>query len=281
MPISTTRRLVAAMLLGLSMTAGAALAADMPAPPAPGVSPRVDAIRKAGVLRAGVLSNPPWLLENTTGSGEPWTGPAWMLAKEYAKLLGVKLEPVPVSHETKVPVLASNQVDITISPLSVTPERQKVVDFVTYSGTSQCLVGRADNPKVRDAKSIDELNRPDVVIAYFTGGGEENWVKKRFPNATLRGVSTAGSAIPLEELMTRRADFSPINRVPWVALNRKVKGLLALPRENNCQDSHELATEVGSAIDKNQPAFLDWLNAVTTAMHPQVTAEEQRIIGGM
>jgi polar amino acid transport system substrate-binding protein len=106
-------------------------------------------------------------------------------------------------------------------------------------------------------------------------------VKKRFPNATLRGVSTAGTAVPLEELMTRRADFSPINRVPWVALNRKVKGLAALPHENNCQDSKEQATEIGSAIDKNQPAFLDWLNAVTTGLHPEVIADEQRIIGGM
>lgn len=279
--IGTTRRLTIALLLGLVTFAGTAQAADLPAPPAVGASPRVDAIRKAGVLRAGVLSNPPWLVENTTGSGEAWAGPGWMLAKQYAQLLGVSLQPVPVSHETKVPVLASNQVDITISPLSVTPERQKVVDFVAYSSTSLCLIGRADNPKVRDAKSVDELDRPDVIIAYFTGGGEENWVKKRFPNATLRGVSTAGSAVPLEELMTRRADFSPINRVPWVALNRKVKGLAALPHDNNCQDSKEQATDIGSAIDKNQPAFLDWLNAVTTALHPQVIADEQRIIGGM
>lgn len=38
--------------------------------PAPGQSPRVDAIRKAGVLRVGVLANAPWLVENTSGSGE-------------------------------------------------------------------------------------------------------------------------------------------------------------------------------------------------------------------
>ena len=280
-PIRTMRCAAAALMVGLCIVTGPGQAAEMPPPPATGTSPRVDAIKKAGVLRVGVLSNPPWLLENTTGSGEPWAGPAWLLAKEYAKTLGVRLQPVPVSHETKVPVLASNQVDLTISPLSVTPERERVVDFVTYSSTSLCMIGRADNPKVRDAKSIDELNRPDVTIAYFTGGGEENWVKKRFPNATLRGVSSAGTAVPLEELMTRRADFSPINRIPWVALNRKVRGLAALPRENNCQDSAEQATSIGSAVDKNQPAFLDWLNAATKAMQPEVQADELRVIGTM
>src|SRR5437762_7576344 len=91
--------------------------ADVPVP-APGVSPRIDSIKKAGVLRVGVLANAPWLVENTSGgSGDAWSGPAWMLAQEYAKRLGVKLEAVAVSHETKVPVLASNQVDISVTPL--------------------------------------------------------------------------------------------------------------------------------------------------------------------
>ncbi|MGI4811131.1 MAG: transporter substrate-binding domain-containing protein [Janthinobacterium lividum] len=277
-PRSIAQRLATTLLAGASLFLAAA---DLPPAPAPGTNPRVDAIRKAGVLRAGVLSNPPWLVENTSGSGDAWAGPGWMLAEAYAKQLGVKLQAVPVSHETKVPVLASNQVDITISPLSVTPEREKVVDFVPYSSTALCMIGLANNARLSGAKSIDDLDKPDVTIAYFIGGGEENWVKKRFPHATLRGVTTAGSAVPLEELMTRRADVSPINRVPWVALHRKVKGLAALPRENDCQDSTEQATSIGSAIDKNQPVFLAWLLAVTKALHSDVMADEQRVVGTM
>ena len=42
------------------------------APPPAGASPRIDAIRKAGVLRVGVVNNPPWLAQNTTGEGESW-----------------------------------------------------------------------------------------------------------------------------------------------------------------------------------------------------------------
>ena len=249
--------------------------------PAPGTSARIDAIKKSGVLRAAVLSNPPWLVENTTGSGDAWAGPAWLLALEAAKQLGVKLQPVPVSHKTKVPVLASNQADMTISPLSVTPERLKVVDFVTYSRTALCVFGRADNPKVANAKSIDDFDKPDITVAYFTGGGEENWVKKRFPNAKLRGVSTAGTAAPVEEIMAKRADVTPINRVPWQALNRKVKGLKALPDGNNCQDSTEMATPIGLAIDKNQPEYLNWLKALNDSMKAKLDADEARIINAM
>jgi polar amino acid transport system substrate-binding protein len=58
--------------------------AQTSAVPAPGTSARIDAIKKSGVLRAAVLSNPPWLVENTTGSGDAWAGPAWLLANEYA-----------------------------------------------------------------------------------------------------------------------------------------------------------------------------------------------------
>ena len=277
---SLIRRQLPALIAGLLMAAGVGQAFAQ-AVPAPGTSARIDAIKKAGVLRAAVLSNPPWLVENTTGSGDAWAGPAWILANEYARLLGVKLQAVPVSHETKVPVLASNQADMTISPLSVTPERLKVVDFVTYSATALCMFGRADNPKVAKAKSIDEFNSPDITVAYFTGGGEENWVKKRFPNAKLRGVSTAGTAAPVEEIMAKRADVTPINRVPWVALNRKVKGLKALPDGNNCQNSTEQAVPIGLAIDKNQPEYFNWLKAVNETMKPKLEADEIRVIGTM
>jgi polar amino acid transport system substrate-binding protein len=58
-----------------AIAAGVSAAAFAQTPPAPGASPRIDAIRKAGVLRVGVVNNPPWLAQNTTGEGEPWSGP--------------------------------------------------------------------------------------------------------------------------------------------------------------------------------------------------------------
>jgi polar amino acid transport system substrate-binding protein len=259
----------------------AAVGAAAFAQPAPGASPRIDAIRKAGELRVGVLQNAPWLMENTTGTGEPWSGPAWLLANEYARLLGVKLRVVPVSHETKVPVLAANQVDMTISPLGETPERLKVVDFVIYSATSVCMFGRADNAKLSRATSVDALNQPDVTIAYFTGGAEENWVKERFPKAKLRAVASSGATAPIEEIMARRADAAPINRVPWVGLQQKVKGLAVLPKDNNCQASIEKASPVGLAVDKNQPAYLDWLRDVARTQKARLDADEARIVGGL
>jgi polar amino acid transport system substrate-binding protein len=271
-------------LMGL-LAMAAVLTATLPAmgqeAPAPGAIPRIDAIRKAGALRVAVLANAPWLLENTTGGGEQWSGPAWVLAKEYAKRLGVKVEPVLVSHETKIPVLASNQVDISITALAETPERIPVVDFVLYSSTSVCMFGRADNPRFTKAKTVDDLNSPDVTIAYFIGAAEEGWVKQRFPQAKLLGVANSGATAPLEDIMAKRADAAPINRIPYVPMSHKVKGLAVLPVDNNCQGSTEKAQPVGVAIDKKQPEFLAWLRAVERSIHPQLVAAEQKVIETM
>src|SRR5438093_9412881 len=266
---------VALAALGVAFAA----AADVPMPAA-GASPGIDAIKKAGVLRVGVLANAPWLVENTSGQGDAWSGPAWLLAQEYAKRLNVKLEPVPVSHETKVPVLASNQVDISVTPLAETPDRLKVVDFVIYSSTTVCLFGLASNSKFAEAKSVDDLNKPDITIAYYTGGGEEGWVKERFPKAQLRGVAGSGVA-PVEEVMAKRADAVPINRVPWVAMGRKLKQLAVLPKDNNSQNSSEKAAPVGMAIDKNQPAFLQWARAVEKEIEGKLKGDEARVVDTM
>jgi polar amino acid transport system substrate-binding protein len=272
------------LLLAACLASGTAMAQTPPAPtppaptpPAPGQIPRIDAIHKSGELRVAVLANAPWLVENTTGGDEHWSGPAWVLTKQYAKLLGVKVTPVLVSHETKIPVLAANQVDLSITALAETPERDKVVDFVIYSNTSVCMFGLVSNPKFAAAKTVDDLNKPGIIIAYFIGAAEEGWVKQRFPLATLKGVTNSGATAPLEDVMAHRADAAPINRIPYVAMARKVKGLGALPKENNCQDSTEKAQPVGLAIDKNQPVFLDWLRAVEKSIHPQLQADEQRV----
>jgi polar amino acid transport system substrate-binding protein len=276
--MSGLKNLLSACAVVAVMTAAVPSMAQPPPPPAPGASKRVDAIRKAGVLRVAVLANAPWLVENTTGGGEPWSGPAWSLAEEYAQLLHVKLQPVLVSHETKIPVLAANQVDISITPLAETPDRDPVVDFVLYSNTSVCMFGLARDPRFAGAKTVGDLNRPDVTIAYFIGGAEEGWVKQRFAKAKLLGVANSGATAPLEDIEAGRADAAPINRIPWVSMNRKVKGLAVLPKADNCQQSTEKAQPVGMAIDKKQPVFLAWLRAVAKAIQPQLAAAEQKVI---
>ena len=266
-----------AISLGLSAVPTLAGGTDVPAP---GQSAKIDAIKARGTLKAAAIGESPWLPENTTGSGEQFSGPAWVLANEIAKRLGVKIEIVPVSHETKVPILATGDADITIAPLSVTPKRQEVVDFIVYSKSSLCFFGLADNPKLKDLKSVDDLNAPDITMAYFTGTPPETWAPTRFPKMVLKGVAGSGANAPVEEIMAKRADVAPIDNVAWPQLAKQVPGLMIFPLGDDCLKSNEMATDVGMAVDKADPVFRDWLRAVYSEVKDKVTAEEMRILKG-
>lgn len=269
------RLLMASIALSAVMCVGQAQAAG--APPAPGTSARVDEIKQRGTLRVAVLPEPPWLKQNTTGAGAPFEGPAWLLASAYAHALGVALEPVPVSHETKVPILATGQVDMTIAPLSVTEARLQVADFVVYTTSALCFFGKADNPRLGGKISVDELNSPEITVAYFTGTPPENWVPERLPEAKRRAVTGSGANAPVDEIMSGRADVAPIDKIAWFDIAAKVPGLVAFPPGDECLKSTELPTDVGLAIDKKQPELLAWLQAVAAEMQDELTADELRL----
>ncbi|WP_368904409.1 substrate-binding periplasmic protein [Taklimakanibacter lacteus] len=271
-----TRRMALAMTLlvgstGLAFSGGADI-------PAAGQSAKIDAIKQRGVLKVAAIGEFPWLPENTSGSGPQFSGPAWLLAEEYAKRLGVKLEVVPVSHETKVPILATGEADISIAPLAVTPKRQEVVNFVVYSRSSLCMFGLADNAKLKDLKTVDDLNRDDLTMVYFTGTPPETWAPTRFPKITLKGVAGSGANAPVEEILAKRADIATIDNVAWPALNKQVPGLVSFPAGDDCLQSKEMATDVGLAVDKKDPVFHAWLQAVYDEMKDQVTAEEIKLL---
>src|SRR5690606_26934405 len=161
--------------LALLATAALGTAALMAEVPAPGTSPKSDANKERGVPKVAATGEFPSLPEHTTGDGPQYSRPAWIPAEEYARQLGVGLDVVQVSHETKVPILATGEADISIAPLAVTPQRQEVVNFVVYSRSSLCMFGKADNPKLADVKTVDDLNREDLTMAFFTGTPPENW----------------------------------------------------------------------------------------------------------
>ena len=267
--------LSAAFAAGLASSSALAGGSDVPAA---GQSAKVDAIKARGTLKAAAIGEFPWLPENTSGSGDQFSGPAWVLANEYAKRLGVKLEIVPVSHETKVPILATGAVDISIAPLSVTPKRKEVVDFIVYSVSSLCFFGLADNPKLKNLTSTDDLNKPEITMAYFTGTPPETWAPTRFNKMTLKGVAGSGANAPVEEIMSKRADLAPIDNVAWPKLAKDVPGLMVFPLGDACLKSNEMATDVGMAVDKKDTVFRDWLQAVYAEVKDKVSAEEVRLL---
>ena len=266
-------RLVAALLVMMPI---AGRAADV-STPAAGASSPVDAIRHRGTLRVAVLDEYPWLKQNPGGAHAPSQGPAWVLVEEYAKRLGVRIETVPVSFDTKVGVLSTDEVDITAAPLLMTQARAKAVDLIGYSISAQCLVGRAGNSKLAGARGIDALNRPDVTIAYITGSPQGAWLQNRLPRASRRGVPGNLADVPVDEVLSGRADVTTTDKFFFVGLAKKTPGLVSVPKGAACLASRELPIPIGMAIAKNQPVFLAWLRAVAVAIRPRVEAEQAKV----
>lgn len=261
------------VLLFAALAAG--WAADVPAPP-PGASSRADAIRQRGTLRVAVLNEFPWLVQNPAADAAPFHGPAWRLAEEYARRLGVRIETTPVTFDDKVSILAGGGVDISIVPLLVTPEREAAADMIPYSASAHCLFGLADNPKVATADRLEDLDQPAVTIGFIVGTPQGTWLQQRLQRAARDGVPGNLADLATGEILAHRADVAPIDKFFFRDLQWKVPGLASVPKD--CLASQELPIAIGMAIDKGQPVFLDWMRAVAASIKPEVDIEMAKTV---
>lgn len=91
---------------------------------------RLDDVKKAGVLRVGVFdANPPFGFVDAK-SGAP-VGLDVDYAQEIAKRLGVKVEYRATNPANRVPLLASQKVDIVAANFTITDERRQQIGFST------------------------------------------------------------------------------------------------------------------------------------------------------
>jgi polar amino acid transport system substrate-binding protein len=119
-----------------------------------------DAIQKRGKLLAAInLAAPPF---GTTDSEMQPAGYDVDIAKLLAKDLGVTLEIVPVTNESRIPALLTGKADIVISVLQITPERAKSVMFTSPYGMHQSLVLA---PAATKIASLADLANKRVGVA--------------------------------------------------------------------------------------------------------------------
>ena len=86
-------------------------------------SPQVKKIKRAGVLKVGVKQDVPNFGYYNAETGK-YEGMEIDIARKIAKSIGVKLELVPVTTQTREPLMDNGQVDLVIATYTITPERQ-------------------------------------------------------------------------------------------------------------------------------------------------------------
>lgn len=182
----------------LSLLAVCALAL-VPAPAQAG--PVLDRIMKSGVLRVGLSpDNPP--LSFISRSGAPM-GYEVDLAHLAASAMGVKAEIVPMNFDDLLPSLSAGKVDLVISAMTMTPQRNThhmLVGPYLVSGQSILTTQRVLSQIQEDF----DHQQPDLVIAAAKGTTSIETVKELFPKARLLEVSDQEQG--LRALLDRRAD---------------------------------------------------------------------------
>ena len=92
------------------------------------------AIKDKGFIAAGIMPNYPPMDFKDPATNQ-LTGVDYDLGMEMSKRLGVEFRWQETAFEQMVSGLTTNRIDIVLSGMTDTPERQKTVDFVDYFST--------------------------------------------------------------------------------------------------------------------------------------------------
>ena len=129
------RQFTAATALGVAFASGPFLAetarAETPS--------TLEGVKQRGVLRAGVRQDVPGfgIVDEKGGT----VGFDIDIATELAKRLGAKIELVPVTAATRIPLLQQGRIDLIAATLTHYRERDRVIDFsIGYFWTGQKLM---------------------------------------------------------------------------------------------------------------------------------------------
>ena len=159
----------------------------------------LDEIRSTGVLRVGVNPNfPP--MSSFAPNGE-LQGFDVDVARTIADRIGVKLQLVPTEAASRVPFLVSGRIDLALGALTITPERQALIDFsVPLHAEAMGVITTAKLP----VKRWQELNRPDITLVNMRGNQSVSVLQEKLPKP--QRLLVDGNADTIRAIAQGRAD---------------------------------------------------------------------------
>jgi polar amino acid transport system substrate-binding protein len=222
--------------IALALVAGVAQAA---------MADQLDDIKKAGKIRVAIAMGTP-LFSFADANLQP-TGSDVDTATQLAKDLGVKLEIVSVTNAARVPTLQAQRADIVVADLSITPEREKVVDFSTPYAVISIIVGGPKSIKVTDYADLSGkrigLTRATVNDTLTTQQAKGADIVRYEDDATL-----------ITSMVTGQIDLfssTPSN------LSEMIK---QAPAKNLELKFSQKDFDLGIALNKEQPKLKEWIN---------------------
>lgn len=209
----------------------------------------VEDVLKRGVLRVGFSTFVPWAMKDKNGE---FIGFEIDVARRLAEDMGVDVEFVPTKWSGIIPALLTGKFDVIIGGMTITPERNTKANFTNpyyFSGMSMV----ADKKLAQGFSSLEDFNKPDVVIVARTGTTAALAAKKFMPEADIRLFDEEAQA--LQELHNGRAHaFVSMAPLPSTqALKHPDKFFLPL-KENFTKEPN------GFAVRKSDVDTLNYFN---------------------
>ena len=177
--------------IALALALAIGISACNNASPAP---KKMTSIMQKGELVLGTSGNMTPMTRAIDG-GKDAVGFDIDLAQSMADTMGVKLVVKVMPLDKLVDAVANGEVDLVLSNMTITPERNAKVIFVgPYLTSSKCLV-----TKIPDlAKSTKEqLNIAKNKMVVIKGSTSEEFVKEGMPNVQAVSVATQEEAIAM------------------------------------------------------------------------------------
>ena len=196
-----------------------------------GEKTKLEQIKDNGKLVVGTSAEfPPFEFHKVVDGKDSIKGFDIMLAEEFAKELGVKVEIKDMSFDGLIGALNADQVDIVLAGMSPTPEREKSVDFseLYYLSRNAVIVKDADIDKV---KTEDDLKKLRVGVQ--AGSIQEEYVVNTNEAVSLinvkkyDGIKMANTEVgkDVTEGMAAAIKKSDNNKDFIELLNKKIKEL--------------------------------------------------------
>lgn len=144
------------------------------------------------------LAYPPF--ETKDDAGEP-AGIAVDLMQDFADQYGYELVVENTAWDGLIPSLQTDKADCVISSMTITPEREEVVDFSDpYAMAQLAILANAD----AGIQRAEDLDQPGKVVAVKTGSTGDVYATKNLTNAEI--VRLADESACVTEVVQGKAD---------------------------------------------------------------------------
>lgn len=162
---------------------------------------RLERVLETGELRVGLTGTQPPL--NMKGKSGELIGLDVDLIDALAEAMKVKPRMITYEFSELLPALERGEIDLVISGMTITAERNARVSFAgPYFISGKSLITKSDD--LADAQSSEELNASGRSFAALAGSTSEEFVNGFLSNAKL--VSTANYAAGVKLVLDDQVD---------------------------------------------------------------------------